>query len=42
MGPVNGFLFYDQDGSGSTYAPIHFATLTTYPVLTHADFIVEA
>ncbi len=38
--PGNGFLYYDQDGDGTTYAPIHFATLTTHPALTHADFIV--
>jgi hypothetical protein len=37
---TNGFLYYDQDGSGSTYAPVHFATLTTHPVLTHVDFLV--
>ncbi len=40
--PTNGFLSYDQDGSGTTYAPIHFATLTSHPALTHADFLVEA
>ena len=40
--PGNGFLYYDQDGSGSTFAPIHFATLMSHPALTHADFVVEA
>jgi Ca2+-binding RTX toxin-like protein len=39
---TNGFLYYDQDGSGSTYAPVHFATLTTHTVLTHVDFLVVA
>ena len=44
--PRNGFLYYDQDGSGTTYAPIHFATLfstpTTHPSITHSSFLLEA
>ena len=44
--PGNGFLFYDQDGNGSTYAPIHFATLGLaghpHPVIHNTDFIVIA
>ena len=42
--PGNGFLFYDQDGTGSTFAPIHFATLglATHPVIHNTDFIVIA
>jgi Ca2+-binding RTX toxin-like protein len=44
--PGNGFLFYDQDGSGTTDAPIHFATLfstpTTHPTIGHGAFLVEA
>ena len=40
--PGNGFLVYDWDGSGTTFAPIHFATLASHPTVTHADFIVEA
>ena len=40
--PTNGFLFYDQDGSGSTYTPIHFATLSTHPALASTDFVVIA
>jgi len=44
--PGNGFLFYDRDGSGTTDAPIHFATLfstpTTHPAIGHGAFLVEA
>jgi Ca2+-binding RTX toxin-like protein len=44
--PSNGFLFYDQDGSGTTFAPVHFATLfstpTTHPTIGHWAFLVEA
>jgi Ca2+-binding RTX toxin-like protein len=37
----NGELFYDADGVGGS-AQIHFATLSTAPVLTHLDFLVVA
>ena len=40
--PGNGFLFYDQDGSGHAHAPIHFATLAAHLTLTNTDFIVVA
>lgn len=35
-----GSLYYDQDGSGGTYAAIRFASLTGSPILTAADFVV--
>jgi Ca2+-binding RTX toxin-like protein len=35
----NGWLRYDADGSGAS-AAIHFATLTTHPAITSADFVV--
>jgi Ca2+-binding RTX toxin-like protein len=38
---TTGDLFYDPDGTGAA-APIHFATLTTKPALTAADFEVIA
>jgi Ca2+-binding RTX toxin-like protein len=34
-----GKLFYDADGTGAA-AGIHFATLTTKPLVTNADFVV--
>jgi hypothetical protein len=39
---ATGFLFYDRDGSGSAFAPVHFATLSTHPSLTAGDFFVIA
>ena len=36
---TTGALSYDSDGSGAGSA-IHFATLTTRPTLTNADFII--
>jgi hypothetical protein len=35
--PLNGFLYYDPDGTGPQ-AEIHFATLSRYLHLTHNDF----
>jgi serralysin len=35
-----GSLFFDRDGSGSTYAAVKFATLSGTPTLTAADFFV--
>ncbi|MFI0846987.1 beta strand repeat-containing protein [Mesorhizobium sp. IMUNJ 23232] len=35
-----GNLYYDQDGSGSVFGAIKFATLTGHPTLTAADFVV--
>ncbi|WP_445505332.1 hypothetical protein [Microvirga sp. G4-2] len=35
-----GYLYYDQDGSGTTYKATLFAKLTTKPTLTYADFYV--
>lgn len=40
--PGNGFLFYDQDGSGHAHAPIHFASLGADLTLTSTDFVVIA
>ncbi|WP_134500713.1 calcium-binding protein [Microvirga pakistanensis] len=37
---ASGFLYYDQDGSGSAYKAVLFAKLTTKPALTNADFYV--
>ena len=41
---ATGWLYYDQDGSGSTSAAIHFATVNQagggHPVLAAGDFIV--
>jgi len=36
---TNGWLSYDADGSGSG-AAIHFATLSTHPTISNADFVV--
>jgi Ca2+-binding RTX toxin-like protein len=36
---TNGWLSYDVDGNGAS-AAIHFATLTTHPAITSADFVV--
>jgi phospholipase/lecithinase/hemolysin len=38
---ATGWLYFDQDGSGSIYAPIHFATVTAGVNLTAADFIIS-
>ena len=38
---ATGWLYFDQDGSGNIYAPIHFATVTAGVNLTAADFIVS-
>jgi hypothetical protein len=38
--PGNGFLYYDA--SGNMGPQLHFATLTSHPTLTHADFVVVA
>jgi phospholipase/lecithinase/hemolysin len=38
---ATGFLYFDQDGSASAYAPIHFASVTAGVNLTAADFIVS-
>lgn len=35
-----GKLYYDRDGSGSSYDSVLFATLTTKPTITSADFVV--
>jgi len=37
---ATGALYYDPDGTGPT-APVRFATLTTGPTLTNADFVVQ-
>lgn len=38
-----GGLYYDRDGSGSTYALVQFASITTKPTdIDHTDFIVLA
>ena len=36
---ANGWLSYDADGNGAS-AAVHFATLTTHPAITNADFVV--
>jgi len=36
---TNGWLSYDADGSGAG-AAIHFATLSTHPTISNADFVV--
>jgi Ca2+-binding RTX toxin-like protein len=38
---ASGWLYFDQDGSGSVYAPIHFATVSAGVSVTAADFIVS-
>jgi Ca2+-binding RTX toxin-like protein len=38
--PATGALYYDPDGNGAT-ASVRFATLTTKPTLTNADFVVQ-
>ncbi|MDQ0321558.1 Ca2+-binding RTX toxin-like protein [Pararhizobium capsulatum DSM 1112] len=35
-----GKIFYDRDGTGSSYDSVHFATLVTKPAITSADFII--
>jgi serralysin len=37
---TNGWLSYDSDGTGAA-AAVHFATLTTHPVISYHDFIVS-
>jgi Ca2+-binding RTX toxin-like protein len=37
---ATGFIYFDQDGAGTTSAPIHFATVIAGVNLTAADFIV--
>jgi Ca2+-binding RTX toxin-like protein len=37
---ATGFIYFDEDGSGGAFAPIHFATVTPGLTLTSADFIV--
>ena len=36
----SGSLFYDRDGSGTTYTAIKFATLMGAPTIDHTDFMV--
>jgi Ca2+-binding RTX toxin-like protein len=38
--PATGHLYYDRDGNGPA-AKVRFATLTTKPALTRADFVVQ-
>ncbi len=35
-----GKIFYDRDGDGTQYGSVHFATFTTKPSITSADFII--
>jgi Ca2+-binding RTX toxin-like protein len=35
-----GKLYFDRDGTGATYAAVHFATLTGLPTIAAADFLV--
>jgi Ca2+-binding RTX toxin-like protein len=37
----NGWLLYDQDGSGTAHAAIHFATLAAHLHLSSGDFLVS-
>jgi Ca2+-binding RTX toxin-like protein len=37
---ANGFLLYDQDGSGSARSPLHLATLLNKPALLASDFLL--
>jgi Ca2+-binding RTX toxin-like protein len=39
---ANGFLFYDEDGSGTAHHPVHFATLANHPNLNAGAFLVVA
>jgi Ca2+-binding RTX toxin-like protein len=39
--PASGFLFFDQDGAGTGFAPVHFATVAPGTNLTPGDFIVN-
>jgi cysteinyl-tRNA synthetase len=38
--PTNGFLFYDQDGTGQFHSALQFATVAAHLDLDHADFLV--
>jgi Ca2+-binding RTX toxin-like protein len=38
---TSGFLYFDQDGSNTAFAPIHFATVAAGLNLSSADFIVS-
>ena len=38
---ATGFLYFDQDGSGGAYAPIHFASVNPGVSVTAADFLVS-
>ena len=38
---ATGFVYFDQDGAGTAYAPIHFATVTAGVNLTATDFIIS-
>jgi hypothetical protein len=40
--PSHGSLWYDYIDGLHAFVSLQFATFTTHPVLTHADFIVEA
>jgi Ca2+-binding RTX toxin-like protein len=37
---ADGKLYWDRDGTGTTYDRVHFATLDTRPTLTAADFLI--
>ena len=40
--PINGFLYYDQDGSRVAHHQVHFATMTVGLALHNTDFLVAA
>jgi serralysin len=37
---TSGALFFDRDGSGSTYAAVQFATLENHAAISNSDFLV--
>ncbi len=37
---TNGRLFFDQDGTGLSFAPVHIATLSSGLALTNSDILV--
>ena len=41
-GSESGFVYYDADGNGSAFAPVHIATVVGTPALTAANFDVVA